>query len=115
MVLVEDFTLQPVPSEYRKEGFDWVVLYNPKVKKALDITAEGRTIGHARSTHTQGGPSKFLSDVMAETTELSISISDLISRWYLRTFESPPRVCRSGVSVAAREGEGRLEVTALSP
>ena len=37
MLVVEDFTLQPVPSEYRKEGCDWVVLYNPEVKKTLDI------------------------------------------------------------------------------
>ena len=36
-LVVEDFTLQPVPSEYRKGGFGWVVLYNPKVKKTLDI------------------------------------------------------------------------------
>ncbi|KIJ99824.1 hypothetical protein K443DRAFT_157987 [Laccaria amethystina LaAM-08-1] len=34
---VEDFRLQPVPSEYRKEGCDWVVLYNPNVKETLDI------------------------------------------------------------------------------
>jgi len=45
--VVEDFTLQPVPSGYRKEGDDWVVLYNPKVKKTLDINP-AHTFVHAR-------------------------------------------------------------------
>ena len=36
--VVEGLTLQPVPSEYRKEGRDWFVSYNPEVKKTLDIS-----------------------------------------------------------------------------
>ena len=47
MPVVEDFTLQPIPSEYRKEGCDWVVLYNPKVKKELDINLV-HTFVHAK-------------------------------------------------------------------
>ncbi|EDR03837.1 uncharacterized protein LACBIDRAFT_331062 [Laccaria bicolor S238N-H82] len=35
------------------------------------FTAEGRTIGQARSTHAQGGPLNFQSDVMAEAAEFS--------------------------------------------
>ncbi|EDQ99318.1 uncharacterized protein LACBIDRAFT_335115 [Laccaria bicolor S238N-H82] len=35
------------------------------------VTAEGRTIGQARSTHAQGGPLNFQSDVMAEAAEFS--------------------------------------------
>ena len=35
--VVEGLTLQPVPSEYRKEGRDRFVLYNPNVTKTLDI------------------------------------------------------------------------------
>ena len=35
--IVEDTTLQPVTSEYKKEGCGWVVLYNLEGKKTLDI------------------------------------------------------------------------------
>ena len=38
MPVVEGLTLEPVPSEYRKEGRDWFVSYNPEVKKTLDIS-----------------------------------------------------------------------------
>ncbi|KAF8961764.1 WD40-repeat-containing domain protein [Flammula alnicola] len=34
---VQELTLQSVPPECRKEGGDWYAVYNPKVKKALDI------------------------------------------------------------------------------
>lgn len=36
-VAPEEFTLQSVPPEYRKEGPDWFAVFNPKLKKALDI------------------------------------------------------------------------------
>ena len=48
-------------------------------KLRVGITAEGRMIGHTRSTHTLGGLSNFLGDMMAEAAELSISISELMS------------------------------------
>lgn len=33
----ESLKFDTVPSEFKKEGGDWHVVYNPKVKKALDI------------------------------------------------------------------------------
>ena len=44
---VEDFIGRTVSSEYRKEDRDWVVLYNSKVKKTLDINLV-QTFAHAR-------------------------------------------------------------------
>ena len=35
--VVEDFMMKPVPSEHTEKGCDWVVFYNPEVKKSLDI------------------------------------------------------------------------------
>ncbi|KIK06362.1 hypothetical protein K443DRAFT_3143 [Laccaria amethystina LaAM-08-1] len=35
--VAEEFTLQSVPPEYKKEGPDWFAVFNPKLKKALDI------------------------------------------------------------------------------
>ncbi|KIM37228.1 hypothetical protein M413DRAFT_77348, partial [Hebeloma cylindrosporum] len=33
----EELTLHNVPPEYRKEGQDWCAVFNPKVKKVLDV------------------------------------------------------------------------------
>ena len=33
----EELTLHSVPPEYRKEGPDWYAVFNPKVKKVLDV------------------------------------------------------------------------------
>ena len=33
----DDLSLHNVPPEYRKEGLDWHVVFNPKVKKVLDV------------------------------------------------------------------------------
>ena len=37
VLVVEDFMMQPVPVESSEKGYDWAVLYNPEVKKTLDI------------------------------------------------------------------------------
>ncbi|PPQ86686.1 hypothetical protein CVT25_006761 [Psilocybe cyanescens] len=34
---VDDLTLQNLPPEFKKDGGDWCALYNPKVKKTLDV------------------------------------------------------------------------------
>ena len=36
-VVVEGIMLRDIPPEYRKEDSDWFVLYNPEVRKTLDI------------------------------------------------------------------------------
>jgi len=36
-VPLEELTLHSVPAEYRKEGPDWHAVFNPKVKKVLDV------------------------------------------------------------------------------
>jgi glucose repression regulatory protein TUP1 len=42
----DDLTLQNVPPEFRKEGSDWYAVYNPKVKKSLDVNLV-HTFNHA--------------------------------------------------------------------
>jgi glucose repression regulatory protein TUP1 len=37
MSLPEELTLQSVPPEFRKEGPEWCAVFNPKVKKVLDL------------------------------------------------------------------------------
>ena len=52
--------MQPVPVESSEKGYDWAVLYNPEVKKTLDIPdgkllatgAEDRRIRVCHSTST---------------------------------------------------------------
>lgn len=35
--MAEELKVQHLPSEYVKDGGDWSAVYNPQVKKALDI------------------------------------------------------------------------------
>ncbi|KAF9051756.1 WD40-repeat-containing domain protein [Panaeolus papilionaceus] len=35
---LEELSFQSVPPEFRKEGPDWFALYNPRTRKALDVT-----------------------------------------------------------------------------
>ncbi|RDB30643.1 Transcriptional repressor tup12 [Hypsizygus marmoreus] len=35
---VEDLTLNNVPPEFRKEGSDWFAVFNPRIKRTLDIS-----------------------------------------------------------------------------
>jgi len=43
---VEELSFYNVPPEYRKEGPDWYVVFNPQVKKALDVNLQ-HTFVHA--------------------------------------------------------------------
>ncbi|KIY47883.1 WD40 repeat-like protein [Fistulina hepatica ATCC 64428] len=36
--LDDNFDPQNVPAEYKKDGSDWFVIYNPKVKRSFDVT-----------------------------------------------------------------------------
>ena len=47
MPVDQDFTPQTFTSQYRKEGRDWVVLYNFQAKNTLDIDLV-HTFVHAR-------------------------------------------------------------------
>ncbi|KDR80404.1 hypothetical protein GALMADRAFT_136894 [Galerina marginata CBS 339.88] len=42
----DELTLQNVPPEFRKEASDWYAVYNPKVKKSLDVNLV-HTFNHA--------------------------------------------------------------------
>jgi hypothetical protein len=73
--VVEDFTLEPVPSEYAKAGRDWVVLYNPKVEKTLDLNLV-HTFEHAGCVIIAKTPLLFLN--FLEQRDL---FCPFLSRW----------------------------------
>ena len=33
----EDLDIHTIPPEYKREGSDWYALFNPKVKRVLDV------------------------------------------------------------------------------
>lgn len=43
----DDLDIHSVPPEFRKEGSDWLALFNPKVKRVLDVNLM-HTLAHER-------------------------------------------------------------------
>ena len=46
----DDIDIHNVPSEFKKEGKDWFAIFNPKVKRALDVNLV-HTLMHERSVY----------------------------------------------------------------
>lgn len=50
-----DPDLENIPSEYKKQGADWLAVFNPRVPRVLDVNLLW-TFTHERC----GGPSRYL-------------------------------------------------------
>ena len=49
--LTEEFNAHNIPTEFTKKGNDWIAIFNPKVKRVLDVTLV-HTLMHDRFVYT---------------------------------------------------------------
>jgi hypothetical protein len=48
----EDVDIHNIPSEFKKEGSDWFAIFNPKVKRVLDVNLV-HTLMHERCVYAR--------------------------------------------------------------